>query len=108
VDGDRTKLQKATRTQRIPRVDNLIAEIQKSPLEKLCISVREYRGHRFIEIRLHFLGDDDAWHPTKKGVTISPGQWDEFMTAVVKVQAHLPAADSAPGDRRSSRGIARG
>jgi hypothetical protein len=48
----------------------VIAEPEKNPLEKLCVSLREYRGCSFVDIRLHFLGDDDVWQPTKKGITV--------------------------------------
>ncbi len=70
--------------------DKIIAELPKGPLDKLVISLREYQGHAFVDLRLHFLGDDEQWHPTKRGVTISPNQWPEFLEAVGKVQAHLP------------------
>jgi hypothetical protein len=43
--------------------DLVIAEPEKNPLEKLCASLREYRGHSFVDIRLHFLGDE-TWYPT--------------------------------------------
>jgi len=86
--------------------DLVIAELPKNPLEKLVISLREYRGFKFADIRLHFLGDDEEWHATKKGITVSPDLWEEFLAAIGKVSAHLPAED-APR-RRSPRGAARG
>jgi hypothetical protein len=43
--------------------DLVIAELEKNPLEKLCVSLHEYRGHSFVHIRLHFLGDA-TWYPT--------------------------------------------
>lgn len=70
--------------------DTIVAELPKGPLDKLVISLREYQGHPFIDLRLHFLGDDEQWHPMKKGITMSPSQWDEFVQAVGKVQAYLP------------------
>jgi len=87
--------------------DTVIAEVQKNPLEKLYISLREYLGHPFVEIRLYFLADDDDWHPTKKGVTFSPALYPEVMEALRKVQAHL-AAESTPRRRRSPREAATG
>ena len=60
-------------------MDKVIAELPKAPLDKLVISLREYQGHPFIDLRLYFLGDDKQWHPTKKGVTISPSYWDDFI-----------------------------
>lgn len=83
-------------------MDKVIAELQKGPLDKLVISVREYQGHAFIDIRLLFLGDDEQWHPTKKGITVSPALWPDFLEAVGKVQAQLPGEGASPGRRRRS------
>ena len=71
-------------------MDKIIAELPKGPLDKLVISLREYQGHAFVDLRLYFLGDDEQWHPTKKGITVSPSQWDDFMAALGQVAAHLP------------------
>jgi len=84
-------------------VDKVFAELPKGPLDKPVISLREYQGHAFIDIRLHFLGDDEQWHPTKKGVTISPSQWDEFMRALAQVAAQLPAQDRPAGRRKPGK-----
>lgn len=84
-------------------MDTVIAELPKNPLEKLCISLREYQGHPFIDIRLYFLGDDEQWHPTKKGITVSPSQWEEFVIAVGEVQAHLPTQDHRPRPGRPGK-----
>jgi Transcriptional Coactivator p15 (PC4) len=84
-------------------VDTIIAELQKNPLEKLCIGLREYQGHTFVDLRLYFLGDDEAWHPTKKGVTVSPAQWADFVAAVGHVEAHLPAGETSASRPRGAK-----
>ncbi|MBI3329652.1 MAG: transcriptional coactivator p15/PC4 family protein [Nitrospinae bacterium] len=82
-------------------MDKIIAELPKGPLDKLVISVRQYEEHTFVDPRLYFLGGDEQWHSTKKGVTVSPSQGDEFMTAVGQVQAHLPPSTKPrPRERR--------
>jgi hypothetical protein len=53
----------------------------------------------FIDLRMQFLGDDDAWHPTKKGITVSPSQWPEFIAAISQVEAHLSAETLAKPSR---------
>jgi hypothetical protein len=40
-------------------VDYIIAALQKDPLERLWINVREYQGHSFGDIRWHFVSDDN-------------------------------------------------
>jgi hypothetical protein len=72
--------------------------IEKNPLEQLRIQRREYQGHDFVDLRLYFLGDDKQWHPTRKGITIHPDAWGDFMAALAKVEV-----DDAPPRRRGAR-----
>lgn len=83
-------------------MDKVIATLGKNALEQLQIAIREYQGHTFVDIRLYFLGDDEQWHPSKKGLTVSPALWPEFLEAIGQVQAHLPKAAPAK-DRRRER-----
>ncbi len=85
-------------------MDKIIAELGKNPLERLQIALREYNGHQFIDIRLYFLGEDEQWHPTKRGATIGPKQWSEFLEAIGKVQAQLPSASPPSARHRRQRG----
>jgi hypothetical protein len=73
--------------------DQVIAEMAKNPLEKLVVALREFKGHSFVDIRGNFLGDDNAWHATKRGVTVSPDLWPEFVEAIAQVADHLRAED---------------
>ena len=86
-------------------MDKIIAELPKGPLDKLVISLREYQGHPFITSAY------TSWRMTMCGdrrngvsrVTISPSQWEEFMTALGRVAAHLPA-DGSPRPPKGRRG----
>jgi hypothetical protein len=89
-------------------MDKVIATIGKNALEQLQIAVKEYQGHTYVDIRLFFLGDNEQWHPTKKGITVSPALWPEFMEAVGQVDKHLPSEDALRGRRRSPRGTPQG
>lgn len=48
-----------------------IAEIDKTETEKIIISVKEFKGHSYIDLRLFFLSDKMEWLPTKKGITLN-------------------------------------
>jgi hypothetical protein len=41
------------------------AELPKSPLDKLVISLRVYQKHPFVDLRLNFVGDDAQGHPKR-------------------------------------------
>ena len=47
------------------------AVFQKSATERVEVVATQYRGRAFVNARVHFLGDDGEWHPTKKGLTLS-------------------------------------
>ena len=50
-----------------------VAKLEKHSSTELWVCPREYQGKQFVNVREHFLlGDDRQWHPTKKGIMISP------------------------------------
>jgi hypothetical protein len=62
--------------------DQIVAEIGRSPLEKVIVATREYNGHRFVDLRIFYLDDSDEWKPTKRGITVAPDQVSELKVAV--------------------------
>ena len=50
----------------------LLAVIPRSQTEQLQIAVKEYKGKRYLDLRIFYTTDEGAnWNPTKKRVTIS-------------------------------------
>ena len=61
----------------------LLATIQRTDTEQLQISVSEYRGKSYFNLRIFYTTDDGAtWLPTKKGVTFAPDQLDILTDAI--------------------------
>lgn len=58
-----------------------LGEIVKSETDKIVVSVNAYKGHRYVDVRTYFQGDDGNYLPTKKGVTFSP----KFIEAMIKI-----------------------
>ncbi len=54
-------------------------ELERSKTEKLIIEDSEFKGRQLINMRIFFLGDNDEWLPTKKGVTFKREQLDEVL-----------------------------
>jgi len=77
-------------------MDKVVAIIEKNALEQIQVAVKEYQGRVYADLRLFFLGEDEGWHPTKRGLTVSPVLWPEFMAAMARVDKHLPAHDHRP------------
>jgi hypothetical protein len=51
-------------------MDDVVAELAKNPLEKICIAVREFKGHASVDIRVSYQDDAGAWHPMWKGIAV--------------------------------------
>jgi hypothetical protein len=60
-----------------------IAIIPKNPMEDIRVSWEEYRGHRYLDIRVYTEIDGKADRmPTKKGVTLRPDLVPELIKAL--------------------------
>lgn len=61
----------------------ILATIERSETEQLQISVSEYKGRSYLNMRIFYTTDDGAtWLPTKKGVTFTPDQLDLLEEAI--------------------------
>lgn len=61
----------------------VLATIERSETEQLQISVSEYKGKSYFNLRIYYTTDEGAtWLPTKKGVTFAPDQLDVLEEAI--------------------------
>ena len=62
---------------------NVLATIPKSATEQLQIALNEYKGKKYLDLRIFYTTDDGAsWNPTKKGVTVAPDQLQILKEAI--------------------------
>ena len=61
----------------------ILATIERSNTEQLQISVSEYKGNSYLNMRIFYTTDEgQTWLPTKKGVTFAPDQLDILSEAI--------------------------
>ena len=61
----------------------ILATIERSDTEQLQISISEYKGRSYLNMRIFYTTDDGAtWLPTKKGVTFAPEHIDLLEEAI--------------------------
>ena len=61
----------------------ILATIERTDTEQLQISVSEYKGRSYLNMRIFYTTDDGAsWLPTKKGVTVSPNHLSVLKEAI--------------------------
>ncbi len=67
----------------------LITEIQKNLKERLRVSIEEYRGSKFIDLRVYFEAEDGEWRPTKKGIALNHECIDSVIQALQEASNKL-------------------
>ncbi len=61
----------------------ILATIERTDTEQLQISISEYKGKSYLNMRIFYTTDEGAtWLPTKKGVTFTPDQIDILTEAI--------------------------
>lgn len=71
-----------------------LAIIERSETEHLKISISEYNGKSYLNMRIFFTTDGgQTWIPTKKGVTFTPDQIDVLRDAVDEAMKEFMAEE---------------
>jgi len=53
-------------------MDKIVGEIQKNSKEKIIVSINEFKGNKFVDLRVHYEEEGSGeYKPTKKGIAIS-------------------------------------
>jgi Transcriptional Coactivator p15 (PC4) len=70
-------------------LDLHIATVTKNSREEIRVSLKEYKGTRFLDLRIFVTANDgsEARHPTAKGVAVNPARIDELMDALAQARA---------------------
>ena len=75
----------------------VLATVPKSATEEVQISINEYRGKKYLDLRVYYTTDDGLnWNPTKKGVTFSPDKLGELKEAIEKAIAEFGTTEEIP------------
>ena len=72
----------------------ILATIQRTDTEQLQISVSEYKGRSYLNMRIFYTTDGgSSWLPTKKGVTFAPDQLDMLEEAIQEARKEFMAEE---------------
>ncbi|MEI7474737.1 MAG: transcriptional coactivator p15/PC4 family protein [bacterium] len=70
--------------------NQILATISKGNTEELRVAISEFKGKKYLDLRIFFTTDNGAnWSPTKKGVTVAPDSIEVFLNAVEKAKELL-------------------
>ncbi len=60
-----------------------VTKLKKNNSAELWVSLRDYQGRQYVDVREHFLlAADRQWHPTAKGMMILPSLLPQVINGV--------------------------
>jgi len=63
---------------------NVIGEVKKNSKEKIIVSTNEYKGHKFVDLRVHYEDETSGeYKPTKKGISLSSKVIPDIVELIV-------------------------
>jgi len=80
----------------IPTKTQTIFEFNKNPAELVRISLVEFKGKRYVDLRLYYDASESEipdWKPSKKGICLSVDLLDDLKEAIDKVEACVEDGD---------------
>jgi hypothetical protein len=84
----------------MPEDRKVLHEFKRNADDTLRISLSNYKGRTYVDIRIFYQDSNGELAPTKKGVTITPELWDEFRAGVAAAEHALQEKNLwHPGDR---------
>jgi hypothetical protein len=66
-----------------------VCELVKNAREVIHLRLGEFKGHKFIDMRVFFLEDGKDPIPTKKGLAVPPHLWPHFRQALAQMEAAM-------------------
>jgi hypothetical protein len=66
-----------------------ICQLSKNTRETIWFLLGEFKGHKFIDMRVFIKEDGKDPAPTKKGLAISPQLWPQFRAALAQVEGAM-------------------
>jgi len=68
----------------------IIGEIQKTGTDKIIVTLKEFKGKTYVDVRTFFENDDGEMVPTKKGVSLAPDNLDQLIRLLTEAKEKLP------------------
>jgi len=70
-------------------MSDIIFELPKNSRETIRFSLGEYKGHRFVDLRIFFTDDGKDSIATRKGLAVSPQLWPQFKVALAQLESAM-------------------
>lgn len=67
----------------------LLCDIEKNMKERIRVSIEEYRGSTFVDLRVYWEDEQGEWRPSKKGIALNGDCIDQVIEALQKASKEL-------------------
>jgi len=69
--------------------DKVVSSFKRNPTEEVRATLKEFRGRRYLDLRIYYQDDQGEWKPTRKGVSLSTDFMGELKEAVTAMETAL-------------------
>jgi hypothetical protein len=66
-----------------------VYDFPKNSRENFLFHLGEFKGHKFVDMRVYAKEEGKDPVPTKKGLAVSPTLWPEFKKALAQIEAAM-------------------
>lgn len=77
-------------------MNQVIGSVGLEKKQVVKVSIKEWKGGTYVDIRTHYTGTDGQWYPTQKGLFINKDKISELITALEHAEQALHKAGLQP------------
>ena len=72
-------------------MQKVIRDIEKNSSNKIRISLTEFKGNNFVDLRVYYEDEEGEYKPTKKGVALKPELIPQVIEALQEAEREFKA-----------------
>lgn len=69
--------------------DKVVATFKRNPTEEVRAGIKEFKGRRYIDLRIYYMDDQGEWKPTRKGISLATDFMSDLKDATAKLEQEL-------------------
>ena len=73
--------------------DKVVASFKRNPTEEVRAGIKEFKGRRYIDLRIYYMDDQGEWKPTRKGISLATDFMPELRNAVDNIEKELKSME---------------
>ncbi len=73
--------------------DKVVSSFKRNPTEEVRAGIKEFKGRRYIDLRIYYMDDQGEWKPTRKGISLATDFMPELKEAVTAIEAELKSME---------------